>query len=469
MTTGMPTVKQSPDGNVALELLPPPSSHQQALPPETTVIYFALAASGVFSLLCFTLGRFYSILSSRARRLRRIHTGQQHYQADPETCPIRSSRTNIVGNTHMSDASPNHDVAYEKEAQNLWIEGLSSSPVRIGGLTAASVPDMEEQHSTESRGVSRTSTNWDSQFTVSYADDVSKGDNSHRPRSLKSSAGTISNHRSISAGRHGNTKRQGNGLFDGHHWGDNLTQDSPIEAQVGGQDGNALSEFDLGEHGDHDESLGTAMLSFSSPPPLMPPTLSSTVSTINQLQERRSNYAASLPAELDREFIHQPNPDYMASTTIPPASLQLVDDSTPETVVTTTVIPQRWSYTKRVPIGIPIPTRSNSSPLQTDRLGHGGPSSSKTFSPSSYPPSSPQLPPGPPGAHGQGSHDDAAGQEGELQLQGEIISAVDGAGHGWKRHTRVYGGGVCLACAALGKTHGGGGYYGPKVPLSERR
>jgi hypothetical protein len=60
-------------------------------------------------------------------------------------------------------------------------------------------------------------------------------------------------------------------------------------------------------------------------------------------------------------------------------------------------------------------------------------------------------------------------REGEMQLQGEIISAVDDAGHGWKRHTRVYGGGVCLACAASGKTHGGGGFYGPKVPLSERR
>jgi hypothetical protein len=52
-------------------------------------------------------------------------------------------------------------------------------------------------------------------------------------------------------------------------------------------------------------------------------------------------------------------------------------------------------------------------------------------------------------------------------LQGEIISVMDDAGHGWKRHTRVYGGGVCLACVAAGDREGG--FYGDTVPLSERR
>jgi hypothetical protein len=51
-------------------------------------------------------------------------------------------------------------------------------------------------------------------------------------------------------------------------------------------------------------------------------------------------------------------------------------------------------------------------------------------------------------------------------VQGEIISVVDDAGHGWKRHTRVYGGGVCLACLASG---GQGGFYGDRVPLEDRR
>lgn len=57
-----------------------------------------------------------------------------------------------------------------------------------------------------------------------------------------------------------------------------------------------------------------------------------------------------------------------------------------------------------------------------------------------------------------------------LICRGEIISVVDGAGHGWKRHTRVYGGGVCLACvAASGRDGEQGGFYGDKVPLEDRR
>lgn len=58
----------------------------------------------------------------------------------------------------------------------------------------------------------------------------------------------------------------------------------------------------------------------------------------------------------------------------------------------------------------------------------------------------------------------------EIDLQGEIISVMDDAGHGWKRHTRVYGGGVCLACvAAAGRDGVQGGFYGDKVPLEDRR
>jgi hypothetical protein len=58
----------------------------------------------------------------------------------------------------------------------------------------------------------------------------------------------------------------------------------------------------------------------------------------------------------------------------------------------------------------------------------------------------------------------------EIDLQGEIISVMDDAGHGWKRHTRVYGGGACLACIAAAEQYGGqGGCYGDKVPLEDRR
>lgn len=38
----------------------------------------------------------------------------------------------------------------------------------------------------------------------------------------------------------------------------------------------------------------------------------------------------------------------------------------------------------------------------------------------------------------------------------------------WKRHTRVYGGGVCLACMASGGSDEGG-FYGENVPLDQRR
>jgi hypothetical protein len=54
----------------------------------------------------------------------------------------------------------------------------------------------------------------------------------------------------------------------------------------------------------------------------------------------------------------------------------------------------------------------------------------------------------------------------EVDIHGEAISVMDHAGHGWKRHTRVYGGGVCLACAAADEE---GGFYGDKVPLEDRR
>ncbi|KAK0755076.1 hypothetical protein B0T18DRAFT_316028 [Schizothecium vesticola] len=96
----------------------------------------------------------------------------------------------------------------------------------------------------------------------------------------------------------------------------------------------------------------------------------------------------------------------------------------------------------------------------------------ETFSPSSYPPTSPLLPPPPPGDFPEYQFVGGPGGPGvvlsehEVQLHDEIISIMDEAGHGWKRHTRVYGGGVCLACAAAGDE---GGFYGDTVPMEDRR
>jgi hypothetical protein len=76
------------------------------------------------------------------------------------------------------------------------------------------------------------------------------------------------------------------------------------------------------------------------------------------------------------------------------------------------------------------------------------------------------LPPAPPGFFG--ADEDGTKAMREIDVRGEIISVVDGDGAGWTRHTRVYGGGVCLACAASGGNHGGG-FYGATVRPEEMR
>ena len=62
-------------------------------------------------------------------------------------------------------------------------------------------------------------------------------------------------------------------------------------------------------------------------------------------------------------------------------------------------------------------------------------------------------------------------QQQEIEVQGEIISVLDGNGHGWTRHTRVYGGGPCLACRLARERDPTipGGFYGENVPVEERR
>ncbi|KAM5352690.1 hypothetical protein ACJ41O_005412 [Fusarium nematophilum] len=162
-------------------------------------------------------------------------------------------------------------------------------------------------------------------------------------------------------------------------------------------------------------------------PPLTPPELSTAVFTFDDR-----------PRPGEDSFIHQPNPDYMSSTTsavLPPRS------ASPS-------IARRRSYNKTLPIGVPVPQTSQGASDAADL----------TFSPSSYPPTSPLLPPAPPNAGAK-----------EIGVQGEIIGVLDAEGAGWTRHTRVYGGGVCLACAASGGNHGGGGFYGATVRPEEMR
>lgn len=172
-------------------------------------------------------------------------------------------------------------------------------------------------------------------------------------------------------------------------------------------------------------------------PPLTPPELSSTVFTLQGHPNGHEN------------FFDQPNPDY----TSPPTSSS---DSRPSTNTTATSLPRRLSYQKTIPIGVPVSRQSSAS------------ESDLYFAPSSFPSASPLLPPAPTGLS-DSSPDPASPDRREINVHGEIIGVLDSNGHGWSRHTRVYGGGVCLACAHAGRQHGEGGFYGPNVLPEEMR
>lgn len=102
---------------------------------------------------------------------------------------------------------------------------------------------------------------------------------------------------------------------------------------------------------------------------------------------------------------------------------------------------------------------------------------------SSYPPTSPLLPPPPPTtvhdafdpsvvmfpgpARDGGIRVVPAHNHGELvPTSTQVIDSPDHPGASWSRHTRVYGGGVCLACAAAA---GDGGFYGDSVRPEDKR
>ncbi|KAI1150978.1 hypothetical protein F4825DRAFT_377090 [Nemania diffusa] len=174
------------------------------------------------------------------------------------------------------------------------------------------------------------------------------------------------------------------------------------------------------------------------PMPLTPPVLSTTTFS---LQDRRLSVAASTNGDFDPTLTYGANSDINSSplmTTIVPN----VKASSP--------ISLRKSYTKVLPLD---PLQS-SSPIETKPEPED---ISSAFAPSSFPSSSPILPLAP----------HAALDTREIDVTGEIVSVVDDSGAGWKRHTRVYGGGVCLACMASGESHGG--FYGENVPLDQRR
>ncbi|KAL7814408.1 hypothetical protein V8C26DRAFT_403723 [Trichoderma gracile] len=170
-------------------------------------------------------------------------------------------------------------------------------------------------------------------------------------------------------------------------------------------------------------------------PPLTPPELSTAVFTLDNNE----------PSPSSHSFIHQPNPDYMSST-----STTAFQTGSPDAAS----IPRRRSYTRTLPISAP---GAHAPQAQSPKAESVDP----VFSPSSYPPSVGLLPPAPPS--GLDSKPDDHGHR-NVDVHGEILSVLDREGAGWTRHTRVYGGGTCLACAA-----NGGGFYGATVTPEEMR
>ncbi|KAI0427802.1 hypothetical protein F5Y09DRAFT_20651 [Xylaria sp. FL1042] len=173
-----------------------------------------------------------------------------------------------------------------------------------------------------------------------------------------------------------------------------------------------------------------------SPMPLTPPVPST---TIFSFEDRRLSVAASTHNDFDPTLTYGLNSDFNS----PDSATAMGRD-----VRASSPISSRKSYTRILPFD---PLQSSSS---TTAALEETPS---TFAPSSFPSSSPILPLAP----------HAALHSREVDVTGEIISAADDSGAGWQRHTRVYGGGVCLACLASGGHDGG--FYGENVPLDQRR
>ncbi|TQV95320.1 hypothetical protein V2A60_009645 [Cordyceps javanica] len=154
-------------------------------------------------------------------------------------------------------------------------------------------------------------------------------------------------------------------------------------------------------------------------PPLTPPELSTSIFACEE--------------DVDG-FISQPNPDYLSATS-------------------------------SIPLQNPQPTRQSRSFMKTVTMGAPRPYDNQDAA-------CPDRACSPIFAQGPGTQDQVRGQDDEtlrrnVNVQGQIISLVNENGQGWTRHTRVYGGGVCLACASSGGHEGG--FYGATVTPEEMR
>ncbi|KAI1110313.1 hypothetical protein F5Y14DRAFT_366234 [Nemania sp. NC0429] len=175
------------------------------------------------------------------------------------------------------------------------------------------------------------------------------------------------------------------------------------------------------------------------PPKLISPTPPVLSTTFFTLQDRRLSVAASTHGDFDPTLSHGTNSD----------------SNSPESMMTTAPHARASSPTSL------RKSYSKAFPLDPHQLGFSADAGTEdaplAFAPSSFPSSSPILPLAP----------HAALESREVDVAGGFVSAMDDSGDVWKRHTRVYGGGVCLACMASGDSHGG--FYGDNVPMDQRR
>ena len=183
------------------------------------------------------------------------------------------------------------------------------------------------------------------------------------------------------------------------------------------------------------------------PPPLSPKVPLAVTTDAVRLEDRRLSSAVSTMGDVDLPFFQRQGLDCMSSPSSSSSVALPTRHGSPLT-------PRRRSYTRTISLGA---SRPGTPPAELPNTPH------VTFAPSSFPPSSPYLPPAP---HDGDDGDGDGFPPQVIDVHGEIISMDDSTGASWTRHTRVYGGGVCLACLASG---GEGGFYGPTVPLEDRR
>ncbi|KAI1816273.1 hypothetical protein GGS20DRAFT_247818 [Poronia punctata] len=176
------------------------------------------------------------------------------------------------------------------------------------------------------------------------------------------------------------------------------------------------------------------------PLPLTPPGQPALFS----FQDRRLSMAASSNGDFERGLVYRSNSD--SNTSYSTTSMAPTSQAPSPTSL-------RDSYAKLLPLDI----SHGGSAMGAKEMGDDH-SSAFSFGPSSFPLSNPTLPLAP---HHSLEPRQMTVVDDTIPLELDDTDAI------WKRHTRVHGGGVCLACLAAGDDEGG--YYGDNVPLEQRR